>query len=64
MKLLKYEATILNHLKGVKGVPEAYSYAEDELQEVLKMQLLGENLESILKRGALVSTKVSEQAVN
>lgn len=59
MKLLKYEAMILNHLKGIKGVPEAYSYTEDEFQEVLKMELLGENLESILKRGSLVSTKVN-----
>lgn len=58
MKLLRYEAAILNHLKGVKGIPELYRYDEDSHYELLKMELLGENLESILKRGQLVSTKV------
>ena len=58
MKLLKYEATVLKHLKGTKGVPEMYTYSEDKFSEILRMQLLGENLECIMKRGNLISKKV------
>lgn len=49
MKLIRYEAGILNHLKGVKGVPEFYEYLEENDLQIIKMEYLGNDLDTVLR---------------
>ncbi len=58
MKLIKFESGVLNYLQGIKGVPLHLGYAEDSGFEILKLEYLGNNLESILKLYSRISAKV------
>lgn len=58
IKLIKYEAGILNHMKGTKGVPQFYEYSDAGNCQILKMEYLGNDLDTILRQSNKISTKV------
>jgi predicted Ser/Thr protein kinase len=60
MKLIKYEAGILNHLSGIKGVPEFYNYQEHKGRQIMRMEYLGNDLDNILRAKKQISQKVSK----
>ena len=37
IKLVKYEAGILNYLSGVKGIPQFYKYSEEDGVQTMSM---------------------------
>jgi hypothetical protein len=59
MKLIRYESGVLNHLQGLKGVPKFLGYFEDSGFEILKLEYLGNDLETILRLYGKVSQKVT-----
>jgi serine/threonine protein kinase len=59
LKLTKYEAGILSHLKGIHGVPDLYKYYEVRGLQIMVMEYLGRDLDSILRKHKSVSVKVS-----
>jgi hypothetical protein len=58
MKLIRYESGVLKHLQGIKGIPEYLGYFEDSGFEIMKLEYLGNDLETILRLYGKVSTKV------
>ena len=47
LKLVKYEAGILNYLTGVKGVPKYYEYKEEDGVQIMSMEYLGKDLDVV-----------------